>query len=195
MRLSAATAISLSFVAGAVAQQTHEVTVGAGGLQFTPTNITGAKDGDTIKFTFQAKNHSAVQSTFDNPCTLKEGGLDSGFQFIEQAPKTWEVKVNGTDPLWFYCSQNLNGTDHCKEGMVFAVNPTETNTFEAFQNKAKSGAGGNSTDSGTPTNSSDPASNTTGGGSGNGNNGAVGLKGAQTFGLLSMAGIALGLVL
>ncbi|KAK1225237.1 hypothetical protein PQX77_011838 [Marasmius sp. AFHP31] len=229
MRLSAATAISLSFIAGAVAQQTINVTVGAGGLTFNPTDVT-AKEGDTIMFTFQAKNHSAVQSTFDNPCSKKDGGLDSGFQFIEGEPKTWEVKVNSSDPLWFYCSQTSNNTDHCKSGMVFAVNPTATNTFEAFQAKANStgstgsgSGGGNTSDPGTngnntsggggygsngagdtdnstsisqppATTSGEPPATTSSAGN-SGNNGVVGLKGVHTFGLLSMAGIVLGLVL
>ncbi|KAK1222088.1 hypothetical protein PQX77_015082 [Marasmius sp. AFHP31] len=188
MRLSTVTAISLSFVAGAVAQQVFNVSVGENdGLTFNPTNITGAKEGDTINFTFQAKNHSAVQSTFDDPCTTKDGGADTGYQSIGQGegPKTIEVKVNGTDPVWFYCSQ----ADHCKKGMVFAVNPTGANTFEAFQSKAK---GENSTGTGTGT--SPPPANSSSAGN-NGGNGAVGLKGVHTFGLLSMAGIALGLVL
>ncbi|KAK1231103.1 hypothetical protein PQX77_005792 [Marasmius sp. AFHP31] len=205
-----------------ISRQTFNVAVGAGGLQFNPTSITGAKEGDTIKFTFQAKNHSTVQSTFDNPCAKKDGGLDSGFQFIEGEPKTWEVTVNGTDPLWFYCSQTSNNTDHCKSGMVFAVNPTVANTFEAFQVKAKSTGSGSGSGSGSAGgNTSDPGSNgnstadtvfstsigqppattsgeppaTTSSAGNNDNNGAVGLKGVHTFGLLSMAGIVLGLVL
>ncbi|KAL0063757.1 hypothetical protein AAF712_009314 [Marasmius tenuissimus] len=190
MHFSAATvAISLSFVAGVVAQ-THSVSVGKGGLNFDPTSLTDVKEGDTIMFTFEAKNHSVVQSTFDSPCAKKADGEDSGFQDASAAPIVWNMTVKDANATWFYCSQ----TDHCKGGMVFAINPTADKTFEAFQAKAKEGGGANSTDSGTPTNSADPSSNTSTTG-GNGNNGAVGLKGAQTFGLLSMAGIALGLVL
>ena len=45
--------------------------------------------GDTIEFTFQlpgyVKNgtdaqHTATQSTFETPCTPKEGGFDTGLQ-------------------------------------------------------------------------------------------------------------------
>lgn len=58
----------------------HEVTVGGNaGLVFTPNQVTGAVEGDVIHFTFQAKNHTATQSSFDTPCEmLPKGGFDSG---------------------------------------------------------------------------------------------------------------------
>lgn len=58
----------------------HEVTVGGqAGLVFTPNQVTGAVEGDVIHFTFQASNHTATQSSFDNPCQmLPKGGFDTG---------------------------------------------------------------------------------------------------------------------
>jgi plastocyanin len=63
----------------------HVITVGGPGrLIFDPSNIT-AQIGDTITFRFLQKNHTATQSTFDNPCrsltstsTSGQVGFDSG---------------------------------------------------------------------------------------------------------------------
>ena len=47
---------------------------------------------------------------------------------------TWNVTVNDTTPLWFYCRQHApDGSSHCGSGMVFAVNPTADKTFADFQ--------------------------------------------------------------
>lgn len=53
----------------------HTVVVGGQDLVYTPNQI-NASIGDTVTFQFNVKNHSATQSTFNNPCT-KSGGFDS----------------------------------------------------------------------------------------------------------------------
>lgn len=63
----------------------HLVTVGNGGtLTFTPSEIS-AQPGDTVTFQFMAKNHTATQSSFKDPCrsltstsTTGQVGFDSG---------------------------------------------------------------------------------------------------------------------
>ena len=59
---------------------------------------------------------------------------------------TFTIQVNDASAIWAYCRQ----TDHCGEGMVFAVNTDETGdsgkTFEAFQATAM-GTSSNSTSS------------------------------------------------
>ncbi|KAI3600002.1 hypothetical protein WG66_011101 [Moniliophthora roreri] len=76
---------------------------------------------------------TVTQSTFADPCTKKEVAVDSGFQAVSSGPLNWTLPINGSDPLWFYCAQK-QPADHCKAGMVFAVNaPSEGNTFDAFQ--------------------------------------------------------------
>ena len=47
---------------------------------------------------------------------------------------TYEIVVNNTDPIWFYCSQ----TNHCVNGMVGSINanPDGNMSFTDFQNLA-----------------------------------------------------------
>ncbi|KAG7448054.1 uncharacterized protein BT62DRAFT_930136 [Guyanagaster necrorhizus] len=113
----------------------HLVTVGDGGaLAFNPTSVT-AVQGDTVTFSFRANNHSATQSTFASPCT--KSGIDSGFVPIPANSTLfgqWSFTVdNGSAPLWFFCAQ----TGHCEAGMVFAVNPTQEKSFQAFLDNAQ----------------------------------------------------------
>ena len=57
---------------------------------------------------------------------------------------TWNVTVNDTNPLWFYCKQHSpDGSSHCGAGMVFAVNPTAEKSIDAFIAAAKATAGEN----------------------------------------------------
>ncbi|KAK7054645.1 hypothetical protein VNI00_003108 [Paramarasmius palmivorus] len=191
MRFSAATAtVALAYTAGVLAE-THNITVGQGGLTFAPSNITAA-EGDIVSFQFAGGNHSVTQSTFPDPCTKKADALDSGFRLVNDnaAPETlsYEFTVNGTDALWFFCAQTTPG-DHCKAGMVFSVNAPADKTFEAFQSKAKevgsTGSANNTSASGSPT-ASGPAASQTGG--------AMSMS-ASAVSLLSVAGLALGLAI
>lgn len=100
-----------------------DVIVGAnGGLTYTPDSVV-AQPGDKIRFIFQSKNHTATQSTFENPCVKVEGGFDSNYVPVAAGQTEFQVAelaVTSTDPIWVYCKQ---GT-HCSAGgMVFAVNP------------------------------------------------------------------------
>ncbi|KAI1345044.1 hypothetical protein F5Y15DRAFT_15566 [Xylariaceae sp. FL0016] len=116
-----------------------DVTVGKGSqLKFEPETV-AAQPGDTITYSFFAKNHAVAQSTFDSPCQLQENGIFSGFTPNTSpdtaAPTTWTITVNDTKPLWFYCPQT-NG-NHCQSGMVHAINaPASGNTFDAYKTKA-----------------------------------------------------------
>jgi len=135
----------------------HMVTVGAGGaLTYNPSNL-NASVGDTITFQFAAKNHSATQSSFANPCkklalTASNGqsGFDSGFNPVANGSATFPqftVTVNDTNPIWVYCAQ----TGHCAQGMVFAANaPATGNTFDAFQQAAKSSNSSSSASASSP---------------------------------------------
>ncbi|KAF1960217.1 hypothetical protein CC80DRAFT_288633 [Byssothecium circinans] len=125
---------------------THTVTVGglkaaATGmvpvLGFTPESIT-ANMGDMVVFQFMQKNHTATQSTFDQPCKKMEGGMDSGFMPNPEGKPgvTWNMTVSTTEPLWFYCKQQT-GT-HCGVGMVMSINAKTDNdkTMADFKNLA-----------------------------------------------------------
>lgn len=149
MRFSLAVA-ALSAAVSVWAQTDHQVMVGQGGLTFTPNQITVA-NGDSVTFSFMAKNHSVTQSTFANPCvrqTTPALGVDSGFQPIPAAglngaaPPQWKITItNASAPLWFFCAQTVPA-NHCQTGMVFAINPTAAKSFDAFQAAAKAGAAG-----------------------------------------------------
>ncbi|KAF1921678.1 hypothetical protein BDU57DRAFT_57360 [Ampelomyces quisqualis] len=114
--------------------KTHTVVVGgvkpvatgmAPSLLYNPESITAAV-GDMVMFVFMQKNHTATQSTFAEPCKKMEGGMDSGFMANPEGKPgvTWNMTVQTTEPLWFYCKQQ-NGI-HCGKGMVFAVNAATT---------------------------------------------------------------------
>lgn len=121
------------------AATTHTVTVGGPlGLLYSPPSLS-ASAGDKIIFTFLSQNHTLTQSTFDNPCVAKPGGVASGFipnpnNTVVPAP-TFEYVVEGTEPTWWYCAQGK----HCQAGMVFAINPTAEKSFEAFLENAVGG--------------------------------------------------------
>lgn len=119
-----------------------------GELTFTPDNVQ-AKPRDVIQFEFHQKNHTATQSSFAAPCVrLKDAttgsaiGLDSGFMPVDANATefpVWNVTVNDTAPLWFYCRQHKpDGSSHCGSGMVFAVNAVEDSprNFSAFKSLA-----------------------------------------------------------
>ncbi|KDR70703.1 hypothetical protein GALMADRAFT_29503, partial [Galerina marginata CBS 339.88] len=102
---------------------TLDVQVGAGGqLVFDPEFVT-ANPGDIVNFTFNPKNHTVTQSTFDTPCVFAPGGADTGFTPVAAGTSPLPIRQftvpAGTAPIWFYCRQ----TGHCGQGMVFAINP------------------------------------------------------------------------
>ncbi|EEP80784.1 predicted protein [Uncinocarpus reesii 1704] len=119
----------------------HQVTVGGdAGLVFTPETLNPAI-GDMIHFNFQSQNHTVTQSTFDSPCALMPGGLDSGFMpnpnNTVNPPPTMMFQVTTTEPIWMYCKQG----PHCVRGMVFSLNPTAEKSHEEFKRKAMESGG------------------------------------------------------
>ncbi|KAH7085192.1 hypothetical protein BKA63DRAFT_402001 [Paraphoma chrysanthemicola] len=125
---------------------THTVVVGglkpvatgmAPSLLYNPESITAAV-GDMVMFVFMQKNHTATQSTFAEPCRKMEGGMDSGFMANPEGKPgvTWNMTVETTEPLWFYCKQQ-NGI-HCGKGMVMSVNAATSGdkTMAAFKQLA-----------------------------------------------------------
>jgi len=139
----------------------HNVTVGGvTGLVFTPQFL-NAVEGDTIFFTFQQKNHTVTQSTFASPCSPLDGGFDSGFIPVSADntngpfPAAQFRVRNSTEPVWAYCRQG----NHCKQGMVFAVNPGDK--FADFKAAAMNSGGGSSTVSPPPSSTTPPTSTAT----------------------------------
>ncbi|KAI0154887.1 hypothetical protein GGR57DRAFT_99523 [Xylariaceae sp. FL1272] len=115
-------------------RKTH-VNVGVGtDLMFDPSNIVEPV-GTVIEFNYNPKNHSIVQSSFDQPCApIARGGFAAPFVPLEKSSGvTFEVTVTNEDPVWFYCAQTTKS--HCQSGMVGALNAaTEGDkTFDAFK--------------------------------------------------------------
>ncbi|KAI9751866.1 MAG: hypothetical protein M1815_000882 [Lichina confinis] len=119
---------------------THKVQVGAFGQNVYSPDRVEANIGDVVSFEFLALNHTLSQSDFNTPCTFN-GGFDTGFEQFNPDNKTGlfirELKVEDTNPKWFYCRQG----NHCTQGMVFGINPA--GKMDEFIQKAK--ASGNST--------------------------------------------------
>lgn len=90
----------------------------------------------------------------------------------------WNVTVNDTAPLWFYCRQHKpDGSSHCGAGMVFAVNAVNNSArdFAAFKQLATQLNGTNATGA------------TVGTGTGSGDNGAS--AGSAFSGALSLGAL------
>ncbi|KAF2662681.1 hypothetical protein K491DRAFT_673170 [Lophiostoma macrostomum CBS 122681] len=122
------TANSQASATSGQAAATHTVQVGNGGFKFTPDSINAAK-GDIIEFRFYPANHSVVRAEYQSPCIPYEMtgpnkvGFYAGYHPVSQVgadmPK-WSVKINDTNPIFFYCS----APDSCiKYGMVGVINP------------------------------------------------------------------------
>ncbi|KAI0361781.1 hypothetical protein OH77DRAFT_1391476 [Trametes cingulata] len=147
-----------------------------GELTFSPDHVE-AKPRDVISFEFHQKNHTATQSSFAAPCVrLKDTsgnivGLDSGFMPVAADATdfpVWNVTVNDTTPLWFYCRQHKpDGSSHCGDGMVFAVNAVEESprNFSAFKSLAQT-LNGTAAAGSASTNSSGSGSSGAGNGAG-----------------------------
>lgn len=154
---------------GAAGVKVHVVKVGdesGTSLTFSPADIKAAV-GDMVQFHFYPKNHSVVQSTFDQPCEPISNhqpnvqGIFSGFMPVSanstEMP-SFTIPVTDTKPIWFYCSQGK----HCQSGMVGVINAPAANTSrtlesykelaaKASQNLSPTQINGGSSSSGTAT--------------------------------------------
>lgn len=104
---------TLSTLAAGTFARVYEVTVGPG-LDYSPNTITDAASGDIISFKF-GEGHNVVSGSYDQPCQ-PSGGIYSG---NPSNGDVFSVTLNGTDPLWIYCSV----PGHCEGGMAMVVNP------------------------------------------------------------------------
>ncbi|KAF2492394.1 Cupredoxin [Lophium mytilinum] len=145
LTVAAQAANTASATAAAAGQETvHVVQVGGsnGTTIFSPNNVIAAA-GDLVQFQFNAKNHSVVQSTFDQPCVPiqnvmpnKTDAFFSGFMANNHTfgkagvQLVYTIRVKDTKPIWFYCSQ----AKHCQSGMVGAINAAASGnkTVQAF---------------------------------------------------------------
>lgn len=152
------TSLAVAALSAVASAKTIRVDVGLNGLNFSPNNIQ-ANTGDILEFHYHAINHSVVAADFATPCQPKaEGGFFSGFfptsssenvssgeldrpcvasdglTMLLQA-NVFQVTVNNTTPIWFYCSQPVG--NHCGAGMVGAVNANANKTLAQFKSAAE----------------------------------------------------------
>ncbi|KAF7879121.1 hypothetical protein EAF04_000320 [Stromatinia cepivora] len=115
---------------------THVVSVGIEGLQFTPTELS-ANVSDVIEFRFYPQNHSVARAEYgsNRACIpyevtgINKHGFWSGFHPINVVlndPPKFQVVVNDTNPIFFYCS--APGACH-EEGMIGVINANSTQTL------------------------------------------------------------------
>ncbi|KAH6650823.1 hypothetical protein F5144DRAFT_61520 [Chaetomium tenue] len=116
---------------------TVTIAVGANGHVFTP-NEAKAKVGDIIKFTFYPAGdnpHRVARAEFGWPCipyeyaNIDKPGFYTGIfapQVISNNPPFYEVRVNDTEPIFFYCAAPHSCVDY---HMVGVINPNSTQTL------------------------------------------------------------------
>lgn len=130
----------------------HTVAVGANLHAFTP-NTTIAAVGDIVVFDFYPTNHSVIRGEYTNasicgvagcnPCVPWEmyhtdeeyQGFFSQNQLIDSFGdrKTWNLTINNTEPIWFYC----DALDSCTpNGMVGVINPQNGSSYSLQQTTA-----------------------------------------------------------
>ncbi|KAF2641893.1 hypothetical protein P280DRAFT_489265 [Massarina eburnea CBS 473.64] len=199
-----AAAASGSAAAGMVA--THVIQVGGanGSLTFSPDNVKAAV-GDLVQFQFNPKNHSVVQSSFDQPCVpiqnvmknmttaFFSGYMPTNASAAAKQTLTYTIRVMDAKPVWFYCSQ----AKHCQGGMVGAINAAETGnkTMSAFKSLAAKaienitpgsaqavGSGGGSGAASPSASSGSSSGSGTGTGAGTGTNAGTASSGAAAAG-------------
>ncbi|KAL8753712.1 MAG: hypothetical protein Q9199_004856 [Rusavskia elegans] len=159
-----------------------------GDLTFEPNNLQ-VPAGHMVQFHFYPKNHSVVQSTFDQPCepinnnNASVPGFFSGFMPVKPDAAmmpSYTIMVNDTKPIWYYCSQGK----HCQQKMVGVINPPAANksrTIESFgelASKATQNLSPGQSSSGTSSSYSPSSSSSSGSGSGNYGSGGYGSSGS-----------------
>ncbi|KAG7097967.1 hypothetical protein E1B28_005277 [Marasmius oreades] len=134
-------AVLLAVAAAPVMGKNFAVTVGANNdFIFLPNQISGARAGDTITFTFVSRNHSATTTTFVNPCPPPPGGVgpdqfDTGFNPTTATDHPVQVITLRDSGTHFVACMQAAGA-HCHMGMTFAVNPTADQTYDEFSQNA-----------------------------------------------------------
>lgn len=123
---------------GSASSTTQSVDVGEDGFIFNPDTI-HIPAGGVVEFHFYPGDHSVVQAAFDNPChPMSDTSFFSGaIPATNDRKPVWSLTVNDTNPIWFYCGQ----VGHCQAGMVGVINPSGSDTLDAFKSAASSANG------------------------------------------------------
>ncbi|KAL1601459.1 hypothetical protein SLS60_006374 [Paraconiothyrium brasiliense] len=122
--------------------QVYTVKAGAGGFKFDPQELTDVNVGDTVTFEFYPPDHSVARAEFGSACVPYEytGKGKTGFWSDTQLVKDvdhltyYNVTVNSTEPIFFYCAAPDSCTGH---QMVGVINPNSTQTLQQQIDSAK----------------------------------------------------------
>lgn len=122
-------------IVGIASAANFDVKVGPN-LAFTPNDIRGSVN-DTVTFKFSGATHDVTQSTFDDPCNYKTGGIIT--PQVSSSSTSFMITLNNTDPIYFFCSV----PSHCGGGgtMVGVINSATGQTASDFMGKAKAASG------------------------------------------------------
>lgn len=125
---SASSSPSSSSESSSSAAATYTVSVGRANHQFDP-DVIQANVGDIVEFDFYPTNHSVIRAAYKYPCVPyeltvpKAEGFFSGFQPVDAIlddPPKWTLRINDTDPVFFYCGAPGSCIDF---QMVGVINP------------------------------------------------------------------------
>jgi plastocyanin len=135
---TSASSTASSTTSGSASSATQSVDVGENGFVFKPDTI-HVPSGGVVEFHFYAGDHSVAQAAFNNPChPMSDTSFFSGFMAsANNGNPVWSLTVNDTNPIWFYCGQ----VGHCQAGMVGVINPSGSDTLDAFKSAASTASG------------------------------------------------------
>ena len=117
------------------APQTHIIQVGLLDHKIRP-DTTEAAIGDIIEFNFYPANHSIVRAEYGYPCIPYEmtgsnkQGFFAGFHPVDKVldnPPKWSLKINDTEPIFFYCSAPGSCITY---GMVGGINLNSSQSID-----------------------------------------------------------------
>ncbi|KEY70018.1 hypothetical protein S7711_04033 [Stachybotrys chartarum IBT 7711] len=121
---------------------TYTINVGAAGHRFTP-ETTFASIGDILEYRFYPAEHWVIRGHIDHPCIpfeyigINRRGFSSGPQPVEaitdDAPR-FRVRVNDTEPIYFYCGAPGSCVDH---HMIGVVNPVSGMGIEEYRHNTE----------------------------------------------------------
>jgi len=110
---------------------------------FDPPELKNVSVGSTVTFEFYPPDHSVIQAEFGSACvpysyadSEHQGkGFWTPLQYVDFSNMTtFEITINDTAPIFFYCAAPKSCTD---QHMVGAINANETQTLQAQIESAK----------------------------------------------------------
>ncbi|KIX00901.1 uncharacterized protein Z518_09966 [Rhinocladiella mackenziei CBS 650.93] len=115
---------------------TQTVAVGRAGHTFEPDVLQVGVGNYVAEFDFYPTNHSVIRAEYEYPCVpyeltgVDKVGFFSGFQPVDAIladPPKWTVRINDTNPIFFYCGAPNSCIGY---QMVGVINPNASTSLE-----------------------------------------------------------------